>query len=1513
MLTALREGRELPQVPICPAAGVGPRPLSYAQQRLWFLDQFEPEGRAAFNLPSPVRLRGALNAAALTQALSEIVRRHEALRTTFPTVGGEPAQSVAPRLTLNVPVFDLCGLDETSREREATRLAAEEARRPFDLAEGPLLRAALVRLGPEEHRLLLTMHHIISDGWSVSVFARELAALYKAYAAGTPSPLADLPIQYADYSSWQREWLRGEVLDSQLDYWKRHLAAAPPATELPLDHPRPRARTYRGANTSLTLPEELARLIRELSRAEGGTLYMTLLAAFKVLLSRYTGRADVLVGSPVANRHRSETEDLIGFFVNTLVLRTEVSGELSFRELLGRVRETTLTAFAHQDLPFERLIEEVQPERHLSHTPFFQVFFNMLNLPATSFRLAGLELAVMPPPEASAKFDLTLYVTDEGAGLRLDLVYNADLFGRPRMAELLRQLAHLLGQAVADPSASVAQYSLLTPAAAALLPDPTETLDLTWEGAVHALFRERARETPEKLAVVSHEEAWSYRELDARSDRLARELLDAGVRPREVVAIYAHRSAALVWGILGVMKAGAAFVILDSAYPAAHLVECLRMANPRGWLRQSAAGPLPHALAEFVREQPFRCRVELRPRAEDEAEHDRRVGAEVDGEGGAEVPTVKVGPDDLAYVAFTSGSTGRPKGILGRHGPLTHFLPWQREAFGLCAEDRYSMLSGLSHDPLQRDIFTPLSLGATVCIPDPERLAEPGWLAAWARETEVSIANLTPAMMQLLTQTADGDLRLTALRHAFVVGDVLTQREVSRLYELAPSVACVNLYGATETQRAIAYLRVPREADGPDAEMPGKRAVPLGRGARDVQLLVLNAAGKMAGVGELGELYVRSPHLAAGYLGGEELTRVRFLTNPFTGAAEDRTYKTGDLGRYLPDGNVEFAGRNDFQVKLRGFRIELGEVESALERHPAVFKAVVLAGEDGAGDKFMAAYLVARERPGPGPGELRRFLQDRLPTYMVPAVFITLDELPVTPNGKVDRRALPAPSEVGRDAATGPVAPRTHVEEVLANIWAGLLNVAQAGADDNFFELGGHSLLATQAVGRIREAFGVEISLRALFERPTPAGLRARFVAVDGRPIQFVSEPAPLRLPVVDLSGLPPAVREEKVKALVEAEAHRPFDLSAGPLLRATSLRLGAQEHAVLFSVHHIVSDGWSLGVLTGEVGALYTAFDAGRPSPLAELSVQYVDYAAWQRETLRGEVLDAHAAYWRRQLAEPLPAVKLGADRERPAAPTFRGETRTAVLPEALRDSLKTLSLQESVTLFVTLMAAFKALLRYYGRQDDVVVGTDVANRTRVEAEGLIGFFVNQLVLRTDLSGNPTFRELLAREHEVVLDAHTYQDLPFDRLVGLLNPERELHRTPLFQAKLVLQNTPAATLELPGLVAAPLRAERRHAKFDLLLNLWDTEGGLVAALEYNTDIFDAQTAARLLRHYELLLRQAASQPAARLDELNAALEDAERERQSRRARELEEANVRRLRQLARKPLAATTERRNLP
>ncbi|HEY0019275.1 MAG TPA: amino acid adenylation domain-containing protein [Longimicrobium sp.] len=1525
--------------PIVPVPRGGDLPVSFAQERLWFVDALDP-GSPVYAIPFASRLTGALDPDALRRTLAELVRRHEPLRTAVPAVGGVPVQRVGPApAEFDLPVTDLRGLADDARAAEAARLVSAGAAHRFDLARGPLFRAGLVRLADDEHLLLLNLHHVVGDGWSIGVLADELSALYGAFSRGEPSPLPAPALQYADYAAWQRERLSGAALERQVEFWRRTLDGAPALLELPTDRPRPPLETHRGGVERRVVPAAVAAGAQALARREGGTLFMVLLAALDVVLGRLAGQEDVVVGTPIAGRTRAETDRMIGLFLNSLALRTDLSGNPTFRELLGRVREATLAAYAHQDLPFERLLEEIRPERSLAHAPVFQVMLNLLNFGGGELSIPGLRVDVADQAtEITSKFDLTLYVHETDEGIDVRLVYAADLFDAPRMRELLAQLEGVLRQAAEAPETRIGALALATDEARAVLPDPSAPLDAAWRGAVHEVFAAQARRTPDALAVEDPRERWTYAELDAATDRVARALADAGVGVGGVVAITGHRSAALVRALVGTMKSGAAFLVLDPAYPAARLGDYVRIARPAAHLHLAAAADLPGEVAALLAET-VRTTLVLHPR-------DGRAAEEVDGIASSASPvSVEVGPDTLAYLSFTSGTTGTPKAVMGRHSSLTHFTPWLAQRFGLGAADRYSLLSGLAHDPLHRDVFTPLQTGAAVVAPLPDEVGTPGYLARWMREAAITVAHLTPAMGQLLADAAEGE-RIPTLHRAFFVGDVLRRADVARLTALAPALNVVNYYGSTETQRAVSYHEV-------DAAAEPKEVIPLGRGLPGVQLLVRSASGAVAGIGEVGEIWMRSPHLAAGYLNDPALAAERFLVNPWTGDPRDRLYRTGDLGRYRPDGEVEPLGRADQQVKVRGFRVELGEVESALAAHPAVREAAVLARDAAGGDRRLVAWWVSASETAEVDGPaLRAHLRALLPEFMIPAAYVRLERLPLTQNGKLDRRALPEPEPAAADGAV-PTAPRTPAEELVAGLWAEVLRTERVGIHDDFFALGGHSLLATRLLARVQDAFGVALPLRALFEGPTVAQLAQRVDALrrdgapalppvvrvprdgelplsfsqerlwfldrlegggafynlplslrmtgtldvaaleralgeivrrheslrttfrepgresGGGPVQVIAPFAGFALAADDLGGLVDDEREAEVARRAAGFAARPFDLAAGPLFRARLLRLADDQHVLLTCMHHAVSDGWSLGVILRELSALYAAYLRGGESPLPELPVQYADFAAWQRAQLRGEALDRQLAWWKAQLAGAPTLLELPTDHPRPAVQTHRGARETVHLSPTLLARLQALGGGAGATLYMVLLG------RSAG-SEDVVVGSPIAGRTRREVEELVGFFANTLALRTDLGGDPTFREVLRRVREMTLGAYEHQEVPFEKLVAELAPERSMSHAPLFQVSFALLNADRSGGELPGLRVEGLGADMGSAKFDLALSLAADERGIYGAMEYATDLFEARTIQRMLGHLERVLDQVADDADVRISALDL-LGDAER------------------------------------
>ncbi|MBE4753752.1 amino acid adenylation domain-containing protein, partial [Corallococcus sp. ZKHCc1 1396] len=1499
-----------------PVERTGALPLSFAQQRLWFLDQLVPDS-ALYNMPTPLRLEGTLDTAALARSLTELVRRHEVLRTSFPAEAGNPLQVIASPASLPLERMDLSALPLDEREAEARRLIEAEVRKPFSLAHGPMLRALLLKLDERQHVLVLNLHHIVSDGWSMGVLVREVAALYEAFSQGLPSPLPELSLQYADFAAWQRQWLQGEALEAQFAYWRQQLANAPQVLELPTDRPRPAVQSYRGATLAHLMPRALSQSLQALCQREGVTSFMALLAGFQSLLSRYSGQTDIVVGTDIAGRTHADTEGLIGFFVNQLVMRGDLSGDPTFRELLGRTRQVALGAYAHQDVPFEELVRVLNPERSLAHAPIFQVKLVQQNVPTAELTLPGLVLRGVEGDTGSAKFDLTLSINETSEGLACLCDYSTDLFEAGTLARLMEHLQVLLETAVATPDTRLSALPLLTETERQrmLVAWNDTATEFPADTCIHHFFEAQAQRTPDAHA-LGFEGTWlSYRELDARSNQLAWHLRALGVGPEVRVGLCAERSLELIVGLFAILKAGGAYVPLDPSYPRERLEGMLEDARPAVLLVQPA-------LLNQLPESPSATVVPLL--LEDASLRTLPAYA----------PVSLATSDTLAYVLFTSGSTGRPKGVQVPHRTVSNFFTGMDARVLRPQHGTWLAVTRLSFDISVLELLWTLARGFRVVLQSDTR--DPAWLAHAVRQDAVTHLQCTPSLARALLLDADSADALRSLQQLLVGGEALSAELARELRLRVPSV--LNMYGPTETTVWSSSFSVPQDTSA---------LIPLGQPIANTALYVLDSHLHPVPSGVPGELFIGGEGVVRGYLGRPHLTAERFLPDPFASSPGARLYRTGDKARRLADGSLEYLGRLDFQVKLRGFRIELGEIEALLRELPSVREALVVLREDVPGDKRLVAYVVSPTgAQAPSASDARDFLKQQLPEYMVPSAVVALEALPLTFNGKLDRKALPPPGLQGLDDSGAYLAPRTPTQQLLASQWSLLLGVARVGARDNFFELGGHSLLATQVISRIRATFGVDLPISALFESPSleslatsidalarkglgpklpslrrvdrasapplsfaqqrlwfldqlipdsalynmPAPLRLEGTldtealeqsltelvrrhevlrtSFPAEAVQRIAPPAPLPLECVDLSALPLDEREDEARRLIEAEVRKPFSLAHGPMLRALLLKLDEQQHVLVLNLHHIVSDGWSMGVLVREVAALYEAFSQGRPSPLPELPVQYADFAAWQRQWLQGEALEAQFAYWRQQLAGAPQVLELPTDRPRPAVQSYRGATLAHLMPKALSQSLQALCQREGVTSFMALLAGFQSLLARYSGQTDIIVGTDIAGRTHADTEGLIGFFVNQLVMRGDLSGDPTFRELLGRTRQVALGAYAHQDIPFEELVRVLNPERSLAHAPIFQVKLVLQNAPAAELHVPGLTFRAEENSTGAAKFDLTLFIDETPEGLALLCDYSTDLYEAGTLARLMEHLQVLLETAVATPDTRLSAL---------------------------------------------
>jgi amino acid adenylation domain-containing protein len=1042
-------------------------PASYAQERLWFLEQMDP-GNPAHHMLFPVRLRGQLNVTALAHSLNEIVQRHETLRTTFAVdAAGKPVQIIAPAQTVPLPEINLQALSEAEWEARSRELAVEDEQRPFDLGQGPLLRATLLRWNDAEHVLLLNLHHIISDGWSMGVFIREMAALYQAYAAQHPSPLPPLPLQYADFAAWQRQRLQGEALQSQLAYWQNQLAGATTTIDLPLDQPAPHPPTYQAGIHYAWLPRDLSERLRALSRQEQVTPFMLLLAAFKTLLYRYSGSTDIVVGSAVANRNRAELEGLIGTFFNVLPLRVDLTGNPTFRALLDRVKQVTLGAYAHQELPLDKIVEVLHSDREGERPPLFQIVFNMMDGQPETIELPGLTLSViLTRPEATIPELMRLSTRDTAQGLLNTVTYRADLFSQDSIVRLLEHYRTLLESILVNPQQRLLDLPVLTAAEQQhVVADWNATKREYGEARrLHVLIEARTAQQPDALAVVFDPQDnpdlnhhLTYGELNARANHLARQLQRLGVGSDSLVGVYMVRSVEMVIALLGILKAGGAYVPLDPTYPRDRLSYMLATARVPVLLTQSwLAADLPDHQAQIL------CL--------DQSDQLQAIALN---------PPSPLANEELAYVIFTSGSTGQPKGVMNTQRAILNRLLWMQDAYHLTLDDRVLQKTPFSFDVSVWEFFWPLLTGATLVMAQPEGHKDSAYLVQTIRDQHISTLHFVPSMLQMFVREQDLE-HCISLRRVVCSGEALPADIQPRVWERIPSATLYNLYGPTEAAVDVTAWTC-------DPHSP-YQVVPIGRPIANLQIYLLDARFQPVPVGVPGELFIGGMGLARGYLHRPDLTAERFVPDPFSTESGTRLYRTGDLARYLPDGNIEFLGRLDFQVKIRGFRIELGEIEAALRQHPVIRDAVVVARQAESGDKRLVAYLAAEASALPSLADLRAWLGQRLPDYMLPASFVCLDHLPLSPSGKVDRKVLPHESAALEQPAEF-IAPETDLEKRIAEIWMKALDLKQVGITDNFFELGGHSLIATQVIFEINQALQMKLSVRDLFQEPTIAGL----------------------------------------------------------------------------------------------------------------------------------------------------------------------------------------------------------------------------------------------------------------------------------------------------------------------------------------------------------------------------------------------------------------------------------------
>jgi len=1479
-------------------------PLSFSQERLWFVDRLE--GSVAFHVPVVLKLTGKVNKNALEYAMQTIVDRHEVLRTVFLEEDGIPFQFIKPKDGWKLMMDDAAnfvnnpiGLQQRIKDLIAV---------PFDLSLDHMLRANLLQLGETEYVLVVTLHHIASDAWSLGIMVNEVVELYKAFIEEKPVALPTLGIQYADYAIWQRNYLTGELLNHKLNYWEKKLNGVAPL-QLPTDFTRPPLQSTKGTTAVFKLDQQLSTRLKELSQQQEATLFMTLLAAFKVLLYRYSGQQDICVGTSIAGRQQQETEDLIGFFVNILALRTQVDPVSSFNGLLEKVKQTTLEAYEHQEVPFEKVVDAVVKERDISRSPLFQALFVMLNTPsAAETSLGDLALSGITYEHTSAKYDITFFVTESAQGLSGSVEYSTELFSEQTIRRMIGHFTELLQAIILDPLQNVGKLNLLTSAEEKLiLQNFNDTwLDYPRDETIIDQFAHQVKINPSAIAVLFEKESLTYGELLNRSNQLANYLLETGIHPGSNIGLLSYRGIEMIIAILGILRAGCAYVPFNTDYPAERI----------NFIIEDAA--IAHIvytsfdLLQATELGSFSC---------------IHVNDALDSS--TQMPVVTTSIDACVYIMFTSGTTGRPKGIAVSQRNILK-LVYDAGPIAVMPGDRVLQWSNYSFDGSTYDIYSALLKGASLYMIRDNQASDIDELSKVIASADITVCFITTALFNTFIDVQP--TILNGLRKILFGGEMVSMSHVKKAVSILGQNKIVHVYGPTETAVYACSYAINEITKG--------TGIPIGKPLSNTTFFVLDAERNIVPIGVPGELFIGGAGVSMGYVNNPSLTAERFIQHPFKSDSVDRLYRTGDIVRWLPNGDIEYLSRIDDQVKIRGFRIELGEIESVLQECELVRHAAVLAKTDEEGTKRLVGYIVPSGKFDKQ--AIQWFLRNKLPDYMVPALLVEMETLPLNANGKIDRKALPEPGTTDISNKKF-VAPETEAEKVLATIWERLLDLEQVGVHDNFFEIGGDSLLAIRVVAAIRKELKIEMPISNLFEFQTiselagqletqsaatllpaitvgerplhiplsfsqerlwfidrlegslqyhiPAVMRLKgelnlaalqhalstivnrhevlrtiFLEEDGEAYQLVKEKSNWELPLTD--GASYNSKQGGLQPLIQQLINLPFDLSKDNMLRANLVVLNDQENVLVVTLHHIASDGWSRSVLVKEVAELYSAFEENREPVLAALPVQYADFAIWQRNFLQGATLDKKLDYWHKKLhgVEPL---QMPVDFPRPAIQTTRGGSKGFAFDKATSAALQQLSQQQGSTLFMTLQAALNVLLVRYSGQKDFCTGTGIAGRQQQEIEGLIGFFVNTLALRTIINTEDRFTDLLQQVRKTTLEAYENQDVPFEKVVDTVVSKRDRSRNPIFQVMFVLQNTP----EVPNLALGKLQLARERyqhttAQFDLSFSITEYANGLDGSLEYNADLYTPQTIDRLITHFKQLVISIVQAPQQKISAL---------------------------------------------
>lgn len=1495
-------------------------PLSCPQEGVWFTHHLDPDN-LAYHFQARIAFSGNLNIPALEKALNLIIQRHEIFRTTFHEKNGKPYQKVHQSMSYNLKVIDLSTLSNREQASEIDRYVKNEISRSFDISKLPLVRWSLLKLSNDQHVLLHVEHHLLHDGWSFHQFLRELYTSYQALHNGNQPTLPHLPLQFADYTRWQQRWINSDQAKKQLDYWQRKIGDRPPVLELPSDFARQKQQSFRGSQIRMELPLNLCKSLRKLSTELKTTLFMTTLAVFKTLMYRYTGKEDILIGSAFANRSLRESENLIGMLVNVVPLRTDLSGEISFKELLNRVSDVVMEAYDYQQYPLNKLVESLRVQRDLSFNPLFQVAFSFHDSPLPELDMPELSADVWTGlHNGSAKFDLNIVVTPryEGKrkeaewGITVDWEYNSDLYNRSTIERMVGHYQYLLEQIVKDPDQKISKLDILTrKEQQQVVVDWNQTkTDYPHHLTLVDLFEAQVEQTPEKTAVFVEEKGITYQELNRKANQLAHLLRRKGVHRESLVGISVKRSLDMVTGILAILKAGGGYVPIDFSLPSKRVEYIMEDSGISLWLLHNHM-EIPHS---YSGETLYFEQLDLTSEA---VFNPKKVGQ----------------VNDLAYVIYTSGSTGKPKGVAIEHRSVVNYLYWFKKALMKGEPLNMPVITSLSFDATVTAVFAPLVSGSAVVLYEEEH-AEELMLKA-VEDSRVGILKTTPSHLKMIQHNP---IKISSKKRIILGGEELEVSFARKiLNQFDHKVELYNAYGPTEaTVICTAYPFDPNQHTG--------RSVPIGRSGDNQQLYILDKEMKPVPVGVPGELYIGGKGVARGYLNRPELTRKRFVPNPFDEG--EKLYKTGDLARWLSNGTIEYIGRIDQQVKIRGYRIELEEVKIALETYPGVKDAVVFVKNSDNGSSLVAAIVPSDSDVIEK--ELKRHLSSLLPAYMIPSRVIKLPSLPINASGKLDLRALNELTITNVNHESLSEKPRDDIESRLVAIFAEVLDLDQVGIGENFFELGGHSLAAVQVLYRLKNEWGIQLPIRVLFESPTvselgekirkykgeefiksktihpvqlPDGyyplsytqermwflselhlesslynistilelqgklnlsamkrsletivkrhesLRTRFTNKDGVPKQFVLPLENLDCGYNDLSSLEND-REAIALEHCKRELKVPFDLRKELPIRFEIIKLNETRHWLLIVVHHIVFDGWSMDIFLQEFSTLYRAYTKNVIPELEDSPIQYKDYAYWQRQTWDQSALLSQLNYWKEKLSNFPQGSVLTLDFERPSVPSFNGSEVSVWYPPELVESLKKLSVQEGTSLYMTFLSLFKALLYIHSGQEDLVVGTPLTNRNQSEVEHVIGCFVNTTVLRTEVTDNPTYRKFLQQIRENTLEALRNQDLPFDMLVRELFPERNLNQSPLFQVMFAYESDSHGKLKLPEIEADFVDLDREKSKFDLTMYVTEIKNDIKVSFEYSTDVFKHETIQELLQDLVSITEQVLENPDLRLSEL---------------------------------------------